>query len=222
LPRCAWCYRPPAEAPRVAEAPPPASSGRVTFVSFNKLAKISAPCLDAWAELLRATPGARMIVKSTALGDAILRQRLVDQFAARDVAAERLDVLGPVGPTADHLSMYAQADVALDTFPYHGTTTTCDALHMGVPVVTLAGQTHVARVGVSLLHAVGLDDLVAQTPQQYVDIAARLAADRERLTHLRATLRGQMQSSPLGDITSLARDVEAAYRQCWQRWCRCS
>ena len=222
LPRTAWCYRPPAEAPRVADAPPSATNGLVTFASFNKLAKISSPCLDAWAELLRMTPRSRMIVKATALGDPILRQRLATEFANRGVKAHRVDVLGPVGPTADHLSTYARVDVALDTFPYHGTTTTCDALHMGVPVVTLAGQTHVSRVGVSLLHAVGLDDLVAQTPQQYVETAAKLAADHERLSRLRAMLRGQMRSSPLGDATSLARDVEAAYRQCWQRWCRCS
>jgi protein O-GlcNAc transferase len=221
LPRTAWCYRPPADAPHVGDAPP-STNGHVTFGSFNKLAKISPPCLDAWTELLRMTPGSRMIIKSTALGDATLRQRLATEFAARNIAGDRLGILGPVGPTAEHLSTYGRVDVALDTFPYHGTTTTCDALHMGVPVVTLAGQTHVSRVGVSLLHAVGLDDLVAETPRQYVETAAKLATDRERLSRLRTTLREQMQSSPLGDATSLSRDVEAAFRKCWQRWCRCS
>ena len=221
LPRCAWCYRPSPEAPAPATAPPCAANGHVTFASFNKLAKISEPCVDVWAELLRAVPASRLMIKATALGDAQLRRQLLVRFAARNIAGDRLDILGPVGPTAEHLSMYARVDVALDTFPYHGTTTTCDALYSGVPVVTLAGPTHVSRVGVSLLHAVGLDDLAAETPQQYVEIAARLAGDRDRLSQLRRELRGRMQSSPLGDAASLARDVESAYRQCWERWCRC-
>jgi predicted O-linked N-acetylglucosamine transferase (SPINDLY family) len=219
LPRTAWCYHPPAEAPPVATAPPSASAGQVTFASFNKLAKISPPCADAWAQLLRTVPASRMIVKSTALGDAILRQRLLEQFAARGVAADRLEILGPAAATADHLAVYARADVALDTFPYHGTTTTCDALHMGVPVVTLAGQTHVQRVGVSLLHAVGLDDLVAETPEAYVEIAARLSGDCQRLAELRSGLRGRLYASPLGDGRGLAREMESAFRQCWRRWC---
>jgi predicted O-linked N-acetylglucosamine transferase (SPINDLY family) len=219
LPRTAWCYRPPDEAPAVAASPPSRCPGHVTFASFNKLAKISPPCIDAWAELLRTTPGSRMIIKSAALGDPILRQRLADAFATRGVAADRLDILGPQHATADHLATYARADVALDTFPYHGTTTTCDALYMGVPVVTLAGQTHVSRVGVSLLHAVGLDDLVAQTPEQYVEIAARLANDRDRLSRLRDGLRATLKASPLADGRALARDLESAFRQCWQRWC---
>ena len=218
LPRSAWCYRPPAEAPRVADAPPSVSAGHVTFGSFNKLAKISPSCLDAWAELLRMTPGSRMIIKSTALGDATLRQRLATEFAARHVAAGRVDILGPIAATFEHLAMYARVDVALDTFPYHGTTTTCDALWMGVPVVTLAGQTHVSRVGVSLLHAVGLDDLVAQTPQQYVEAASQLAGDALKLRQLRSDLRGRMKSSPLMDASSLAREIESAMRLAWQRW----
>jgi predicted O-linked N-acetylglucosamine transferase (SPINDLY family) len=219
LPRTAWCYRPATDAPPVAATPPSAGAAHFTFASFNKLAKISPPCIVAWAELLRATPGSRMIIKSTALGDVVLRQRLADAFAARGADATRLDILGPQHATAEHLATYARVDVALDTFPYHGTTTTCDALWMGVPVVTLAGQTHVSRVGVSLLHAVGLADLVAETPQQYVEIVGRLAADRSRLSQLRSSLRARMQSSELMDGTTLAREIESAMRQAWQRWC---
>ncbi|MEA2734286.1 MAG: hypothetical protein QOE14_737, partial [Humisphaera sp.] len=172
-----------------------------------------------WAQLLRRVPDARMIIKATALLDPIARQRMNDAFAAREVDPARLHVLGPLATAAEHLSIYARADVALDTFPYHGTTTTCDALYMGVPVVTLAGQTHVSRVGVSLLHTVGLEHLVAQTPQQYVEIATRLSEDREPLSRLRAELRPRMQSSPLFDGRGLAGEMESAFRQAWQRWC---
>jgi len=109
--------------------------------------------------------------------------------------------------------------VALDTYPYHGTTTTCEALWMGIPVVSLAGRTHVSRVGVSLLSNVGLPELIAETPEQYVHIAADLAKDVPRLAELRRTLRGRMQASPLMDAPRFAAEVEAAYRQMWREWC---
>lgn len=219
LPRTAWCYHPPADAPPQVSPPPFAASGHVTFGSFNKHAKISSLTLGTWAELLRCVPTSRLIIKSTSLSDRILRQRLTDQFVARGINASRVELLGPTKTLAEHLSTYARIDLALDTFPYHGTTTTCDALYCGVPVVTQAGQVHVSRVGVSLLHAVGLEDLVAQTPQEYVEIAAKLAQDRERLSRLRKELRRDMQASPLMDARGLAKEIETAYRQAWQRWC---
>ena len=110
-------------------------------------------------------------------------------------------------------------DIALDTFPYHGTTTTCEAMWMGVPVVSLAGQRHVSRVGVSLLNNVGLPELVANTPEEYVRIAVDLANDLPRLQELRSTLRQRMEQSPLMDAPRFARNVEAAYRQMWRKWC---
>jgi predicted O-linked N-acetylglucosamine transferase (SPINDLY family) len=110
-------------------------------------------------------------------------------------------------------------DIALDTFPYHGTSTTCDALWMGVPVVTLAGQSHVSRVGLSLLSNIGLPELVATTVDEYVGVAVNLATDRDRLKRLRLTLRERMQNSPLMDSPTFARNLEAAYRQMWRKWC---
>ncbi|MGD0465031.1 MAG: hypothetical protein ABSB74_21315, partial [Tepidisphaeraceae bacterium] len=118
-----------------------------------------------------------------------------------------------------HLELYHRVDLALDTYPYHGTTTTCEALWMGVPVVSLAGRTHASRVGVSLLSNVGLPEFIARTPQQYVQIATGLAGDLPRLAELRRTLRPRMQASPLMDAPRFARNVEAAYRRMWENWC---
>ncbi|HZK81184.1 MAG TPA: hypothetical protein VFC46_08965, partial [Humisphaera sp.] len=118
-----------------------------------------------------------------------------------------------------HLAVYREIDIALDSFPYTGVTTTCEAMWMGVPVVTLAGTAHVSRVGVSLLSNVGLPELIATTPERYLAIAAELAADRPRLAELRRSLRQRMLESPLMDGPGFARDVEATYRHAWRRWC---
>jgi len=119
----------------------------------------------------------------------------------------------------EHMGSYALVDIALDTFPYNGTTTTCEALWMGVPVVTLVGRTHAGRVGASLLSRVGLDELVTSSPDDYVAAAAKLARDLPGLAHLRSGLRAQVARSPLLAREAFARDVEAAFRQMWRLWC---
>jgi predicted O-linked N-acetylglucosamine transferase (SPINDLY family) len=134
------------------------------------------------------------------------------------VARERVDMLGR-SSKEEHMASYGRVDVALDTFPYHGTTTTCDALWMGLPVITLAGQSHVARVGVSLLTRVGLCDLVANTEREYIDHAVRLANSRERLGHLRKNLRQMVADSGLCDGLSFTRDIESTYDALWKNWC---
>jgi predicted O-linked N-acetylglucosamine transferase (SPINDLY family) len=123
-------------------------------------------------------------------------------------------------PPRRHLAAYDRVDIALDPFPYNGTTTTCEALWMGVPVVALAGDAHMSRVGVSLLTRVGLPELVADTPARYVEIASRLAADRGRLRALRGTLRAQIAGSPVCDAPLVTSGLETALRQVWQDWCR--
>src|SRR5262249_21369194 len=120
---------------------------------------------------------------------------------------------------AEHLAAYGGVDIALDSLPYNGTATTCEALWMGVPVVTLRGERHAARVGASILTAIGLDHLIAHTPDDYVTIAADLAPDRNTLAALRLGLRERMRASPLCDGTSFARAVERAYRSMWREWC---
>ncbi len=217
LPRTAWCFHPYENAPAVGDLPA-TRNGFVTFGSFNNLAKINEPLVKLWAEILRSVPGSRLRLKSTYLGLPSARQMIRDIMSKAEIDPDRVDCSGWVSFT-EHLGQYGQIDIALDTYPYHGTTTTCDALWMGVPVVTRAGQCHVSRVGVSLLTNVGLPDLIAQTPEQYVQIATALAADRSRLAELRSTLRDRMQGSPLTDAEPFARDIEAAYRVMWQNWC---
>jgi predicted O-linked N-acetylglucosamine transferase (SPINDLY family)/predicted SAM-dependent methyltransferase len=208
------CYLPPADSPEVAP-PPAAKSGCVTFGSFNFLAKAMPAMVPLWARLLQALPDAKLLVKSYGLSAQSARDALVAQFAARGVKAERLIVLGPEDSATGHLARYGDVDIALDCFPYNGTTTTCEALWMGVPVITLAGKSHVARVGSSLLSRAGLEDLVAESPQEYLDKAIALANDAARRSELRSTLRSRLRASPLLDAAAFTRGLESAYTQMW-------
>ena len=146
---------------------------------------------------------------------AIYRARLDAAGFDRD----RVDLLHSLDGTADHLAQYGRVDIALDPFPYNGTTTTCEALWMGVPVVTLRGARHASRVGASLLTQVDLRELIADDADAYVGIAVGLAGDLDRLRALRAELRARVSASPLRDETGFARDVETAYREMWRRFC---
>jgi len=215
LPGCAWCYEPPEDAPDVQTR----ENGCITFGCFNAFAKINSRLVAIWAQLLKSTPGSRLLLKSAGAGETSARQRLTGEFAKHDIPGERIEMLGRVADPRRHLELYHRVNVALDTHPYHGTTTTCEALWMGVPVVSVAGQTHVSRVGVSLLNSVGLPELIAHSADEYVSIAAGLANDWPRLAELRRTLRSRMRTSPLMDAPRFARDIEAAYRQMWRNWC---
>lgn len=218
LPRGFLCYRGSQESPAV--GPPPVErAGRITFGSFNVAPKISAATIAAWALLLRAVPGARLVLKANAFASAKARSRMTRRLAEQRMDEAQVELLGPTAEYREHLAKYGDIDIALDVFPYNGTTTTCDALWMGVPVVTLAGKVHAARVGASLLHRVGLDELVADTADRYVAIAAALAADRPRLAALRTGLRQRMQGSDLMDAEGFTRQIEEAYRAMWRRWC---
>jgi protein O-GlcNAc transferase len=215
LPRCAWCYLPPQD------APPVTSSARteINFASFNTFAKLSSEILNLWSKVLQNVPASRLLLKGHGTEDAAARARILEIVGGNNVDPSRITFLGRQSTPQLHLQMYNDVDIALDTHPYHGTTTTCDALWMGVPVVTLAGDRHVSRVGASLLTAAGLEELIATTPQQYVDIASALASDRERLAELRGGLRERMQASPLMDAASLAREMERAFRSMFLAWC---
>jgi protein O-GlcNAc transferase len=201
-------------------APPPClTTGHVTFGSFNNPGKISNATMDAWASLLERLPDARLLLKGKSFTDptacALYRARL----AERGVAAERVELMATVPSAAAHLAVYDRVDVALDPFPHNGTTTTCEALWMGVPVVTLRGDRHAGRVGASLLGQIGLTDLLANSVEEYIEIAAALANDRSRLADLRRSLRPRMEASPLCDSRAFARKMEAAFRSMWHRWC---
>jgi predicted O-linked N-acetylglucosamine transferase (SPINDLY family) len=207
--RTNWCYTPPANAPDV--VPPPASTrgdGIVTFGSFNNLAKITPEWLKVWSQILDAMPNARLLIKSNVTGDAAVQERVKSHFAD----PLRVTLLGRDSDGRRHLERYAQVDIMLDPFPYHGTTMTCEAMFMGVPVVTLAGRTHVSRVGVSLLNSVELTELIGDTREKYIEITMELANDLLRLVSLRRKMRQRMLASPLVDGAAFARDFAAALR----------
>ena len=214
LPVCAWCYRPPDNAPPLRQFRRAALP--ITFGTFNALPKISPAAIALWSNLLRDVPESRLLIKATAFESAAVSDRYYALFESHGIRADRIELIGAVPTRAEHLAMYERIDVALDTFPYNGTTTTCEALWMGVPVVALAGDAHVSRVGVSLLTAAGLPDLIAVTPPQYVQIAAALARDRERLDRMRASLRQTMQASALMDARRFSTDWMNACRQMWR------
>ncbi len=212
LPRGFLCYAPPRESPEVGE-PRNVGEDSIAFGCFNNLAKVTADMIALWAELLRRMPGARLTLKSYGLAAERARRELRERFLGHGISADRVDLRLADGSLVEHLSRYRNVDIALDVFPYNGTTTTCEALWMGVPVVTLAGTTHVSRVGASILHSVGLSEFVADTPEQYLDIAQRLAADSLKRRALRAGMRARLHASPLLDAPGFARELEAAYRE---------
>ena len=215
---CAWCFHPSPQMPPV--APTPNEAGEpITFGTFNAVAKINEPLIALWAKILNACPGSRMLLKAGGFAEDATSRRVGEIFVRHGIDPERVRMTGQVVSPAEHLATYKWIDIALDTFPYHGTTTTCEAMWMGVPVVTLAGRTHASRVGMSLLSNAGLADLIATDESQYVDIATKLASDRERLRELRHTLRGRLEQSPLGDGPAFARRLETAYRQMWRDYC---
>jgi len=209
------CYQPPFgrdEGPAV--APPPVLAGAgVTFGSFNNLAKVNSGVIEAWSLLLSRIPGSRLLVKSRSLDEEGLRERVWARFQERGIDRDRVSLSPWLDGMADHLAGYGGVDIALDPFPYNGTTTTCEALWMGVPVVTFAGRVHAGRVGASILSRVGLSELAPSTLEESLAVAAGLAADVDRLAELRQTMRERMLSSPLMDAQRLARQLEAAYRR---------
>jgi predicted O-linked N-acetylglucosamine transferase (SPINDLY family) len=214
----AWAYEAPAAAPEPGPAPC-AASGAITFGCFNNVAKISDTILGLWARVLAATPGSRLLLKGRGFSEETVRQRYFARFVSAGLPVDRVEFLERTAKTDDHLALYRRVDISLDTFPYHGTTTTCEALWMGVPVVTLMGDRHIARVSGSLLTAIGRSAWVAQTADDYVRIATELAADPEKLASIRASLRGEVRNSPLGDHASQSACFASAIRDCWQTWC---
>ncbi len=217
LPEGTFCYRAPDTAPEPSPGPLERGEGPV-FGCFNNPHKIGPEVVRLWAEIVNAVPGSRLRLKARPFLDAAAADRMRARFAAAGLAGDRIEIEGR-RTFAEGFGLYATIDVALDPFPYHGTTSTCEALWMAVPVVTLPGRSCVSRVGPSLLSRVGQGDLVARDAAHYRDIAVGLVRDPARLADLRRTLRGRMASSPLSDGPRFARQLEAAYRDMWRRWC---
>jgi predicted O-linked N-acetylglucosamine transferase (SPINDLY family) len=206
LPATAWCYEPYAVAPPVA-SPARARTG-ITLTCLNSPGKASPTALASWADIMNAVPGSRLQLLASPYEQRMLELKAL--FSARGIAADRIELVARM-PLAEYLALYGNADIALDSYPYTGATTTCDALWMGVPVVTLAGDRPFTRSGASILANVGLTELVARRLEDYVRIACELAMDGERLARLRAGLRERMRASRLTDARSFARDVEDAF-----------
>jgi predicted O-linked N-acetylglucosamine transferase (SPINDLY family) len=206
------CYDPPADAPAVGPLP-----AQVTFGSFNNPAKITPQVVAVWAELLRQTPASRLVMKFRGLDEPSVAGRLAGLFAGQGIDPARLELLGGT-QHAELLGQYGRIDVALDTFPYSGGLTTCEALWMGVPVVTCPGATFASRHSLSHLTSVGLTETIAPDLDAYVEVARALAGDLPRLAAIRERLRGQMAASPLCDGPRFAGHLMALLRGVWRRW----
>jgi len=217
LPRPYLCFQPDERAPEPV-APPMLRSGPPTFGSFNVLHKISPACIRLWSEVLHAVPSSKLLLKTRALGSPMAQERLLSKFEQHGIDRNRIECLAWVEGQGHHLNLYGRIDVALDTWPYNGVTTTCEALWMGVPVVSRVGEVTVSRQGLTLLTAVGLTVLCANTDQDYVQACVRLVTDPQALAEMRAGLRAEMRGSALLDAKGFAESTELALRQLWRHW----
>ncbi len=214
LPDTFWCYQPPPGVPPVNPLPA-RQTGSITFGCLNSFCKVNDGCLSLWAGVLRAVPGSRLLLRAPR-GQA--RDQVFRLLGRQGIVAGRIDFV-ETQPRTEYLKLYHRIDLGLDPLPYNGHTTSLDAFWMGVPTLTLMGPTVVGRAGWSQLCNLGLQELAAETPEQFVAIAAQLAGDLPRLEELRGTLRQRMSDSPLTDGPRFARNVEQAYRAMWGRWC---
>jgi protein O-GlcNAc transferase len=218
LPECFLCYTPP-ENTFPAKKCPSEDNRYVTFGSFNNFTKMTTEVLEVWASLLNSVPDSRLLLKNFALSDQSVRDHCYSIFARAGIHCDRLELHGATQSKSEHLKLYERVDVGLDTFPYNGTTTTCEALWMGVPVVVLEGKYHAGRVGLSLMSILGLQHLTACDPEQYCALAASLAEDEHQRQEWRTSLRDIMTNSALCNGPAFVRHMESAYRKMWAQWC---
>ena len=214
LPRCWWSFAvPPPMVPIPAVVPPPCTgSGVISFGSLNNFVKVNEGLRELWAQLVASVPGSRLVLH---IKETRARLGLLEFFAERGVASDRISLIGyQNGP--DYMATYGQIDIALDTAPFAGGTTSFDALWMGLPLVTLAGERSSSRGGASILTSLGRPDWIARSPEEYITIAQRLASDPQALATIRSGLRAELQASPLMDNAGFTRELEALYRQAWE------
>jgi protein O-GlcNAc transferase len=217
LPNLFWCYLPPADAPVIGSLP--ADTGNAfTFTAVNNFTKVTPYVQRMWAQLLSAVPNSRLILQTTALNSARTIKRVQQVFLAEGVEEGRVEFRKATGFGA-YLQLLNESDITLDPFPFNGGTTTCHSLWMGAPVLTLAGDRHASRMGLSMMTAIGLPEFVAHTPEEYVQIGVHFANDLPRLREIRSGMRDRLRASPLLDGAGYTRNLEAAYRQVWKKWC---
>ena len=211
-----WCYAPVYDVPLI-ERPHPTHPEAIAFGSFNQYAKISDGCLDLWCRILVEVPEATLLVLDVPAGKTrdVLRRRV----AERHIDPDRIVIHGRKS-IAEYFETIGHVDIAFDTFPYNGATTTLDTLWMGVPLVALRGERGISRSGYSIMRSLGASELIARDADEYVRLNVQLARDVTRRKELRSTLRRRLERSPLMDATAFVRDLEAGYRQMWRDWCR--
>ena len=219
LPLPFLCYSPYKDWSQV-EPKPQIQPDKIVFGTFNEAPKFSPSVVKLWCEILRRVPQAELVIKCRPFGEEKTRDFVMGQLKTYGIEENRVKLLGFVQNQANHLATYNLMDVALDPFPYNGTTTSCEALWMGVPMITREGDRHCARVGMSLLQAIGLDDWIAYSDEEYVNKAVEIANNREELIETKRTLRDRMKASPLCDQVGFARKFEAALREMWSSWCK--
>ena len=215
MPHCLWCYRPARHEPE--RLPADGRTGEVVFASLNNLRKVAPPVVALWARLLLAVPAARLVIAGAADGPAL--RDLLARLTGHGVAPARVECIGWLQP-AEFAALHARIDVALDTYPFNGGTTTIEALARGVPVVSWSGRTAASRCGRTILSTIGLPELVAADAERYVEIAASLVRDRDRLAALKSGLPARVRRSAIMDEAAFVDDLEGLYRGMWRDWCR--
>ncbi len=218
LPHGFLCYKPPGFAPPVTELPA-IESGVFTFGSFNNNCKIQPHIMELWARILKSTEKSRLLLKFGGGDDEAVREHYFGRLENLGISRQRVEICGRK-PIIEHFKLYGRMDIALDTHPYNGTTTTCEAMWMGVPTISLVGDAHASRVGLSILSRVGLADFAASTLEEYVAKAVAFSSEIDNLAKIRTSLRAMMFNSPLCDKQGFTRSLEDAYRKMWHKWCR--
>jgi predicted O-linked N-acetylglucosamine transferase (SPINDLY family) len=217
LPDTFWCYTPPDTCPEVSDEPA-TKNGHITYGSFNNLAKVTAPMLALWAQILSRDPKSKLIIKAAGCNSDVARRNILETFSRHGIASDRVRLLGRSG-FQEYMQLFAEVDILLDTHPFGGGTTTCHALWMGVPVVTLVGDRHASRMGLSIATAVGLRDWAVNSSEEYVERAIAKASDVSSLSELRRTMRDRLRASALMDAKRFTKHLDDAYRRCWVDWC---
>ena len=218
LPGGFLCFHPSPNAPEVTLLPA-LTNGHVTFIASHRLIKVNEQVLDLWARVLEAIPTARLVLAPRSLSPGAMR-RLTDALVQRGVAAERFEFQHRYLTGVPYLATFGQADLMLDAFPTCAGTTACEALWMGVPLITLRGRRYAGRMAASILTRVGLEQFIVETAEQYVDLATRWSQRLSDLAALRAGMRDRLLGSPLCDAGRFVSELEGAYRQAWRRWCQ--
>lgn len=193
----------------------PREDSEVIFGSFNNLMKITPRAVRLWAAILAQVPNSRMLIKAKGADATVTREHLLAEFSRHGIAPNRIEMMGMMSSNLEHRKYYRNVDIALDTFPYQGTTTTCEALWMRVPVVILAGQLHRQRVGYSILKNAGIEETIAYTEDEYVTVAVKLAKERDSLEKLRRDIHARLRASILCDPVRFTRQLETTYLQAW-------